>query len=345
MFRIKSAYKELKSKIEELIRLENDINKRIDKLESTILNGNQIRNDNILNRLNVIEREINERLDKSEKTLLNQITFDDNYILNVFIPNIESYINNEILKQQGVSEHTADYKYISAVHALLKACKSDDTELVRVGRENDGGYVMAKPFSEGKIAYSLGICDDVSWDLNMAEMGYEIYQYDHTIEGLPELNESFHWFKVGLTGEKETDELKHLDTLIKENGHENESGMVLKMDIEGFEWSVINQSSEETLKKFDQIVMEIHNINSSTNKEEIIRALEKLNKTHGMVHIHANNNIGQIVFNGNYITADALEITLLNREKYNLKDSEIIVPTNIDQVNNTYYRDLFLGKW
>ena len=46
--------------------------------------------------------------------------------------------------------------------------------LIRIGRKNDGGYIMADDL-RGSVAYSFGISDDPSWDLAMAEHGYSVY--------------------------------------------------------------------------------------------------------------------------------------------------------------------------
>ena len=59
-------------------------------------------------------------------------------------------------------------------------------ELKRIGGQKtkngaDGGYLMYLPMSENKTAYSIGINDDVSWDDAAADMGYEVFMYDHTI--------------------------------------------------------------------------------------------------------------------------------------------------------------------
>lgn len=234
--------------------------------------------------------------------------------------------------------------------------QSDNINLCRIGKPNDGGYVMVYPFSSNNVAYSLGICNDVSWDLQMAEDGYSIYQYDHTIDKLPENNKAFHWKKEGVTGEKENARLKHLETLIKENGHEGYNGMLLKMDIEGHEWKVLNSIELETLKKFDQIVVELHGLVEevplhenilNVKKEEILSALKRITQTHQLVYLHANNNvkIGMVDFNGPLITPNLLEATFVLRSKYQFKESELVFPTELDQPNNLFAPEIYLGKW
>lgn len=262
------------------------------------------------------------------------------------VNSIYSFCLNEAIKKQINIDETKIFQYYKRLHDLT-ACHEileGTVEKCRVGRAHDGGYVMIRPFSAQKIAYSIGICDDVSWDKEMADYGYSIYQYDHTIEKLPEENEAFHWQKVGLTGLEETDELKRLDTIIRENGHDKYDGMVLKMDIEGYEWDLLNTCNSGTLKQFDQIVMEIHSLNDVCNFDKIITGLEKLTATHAVVHVHGNN-YRYASFCGEMITPDVLEITLVKKSLYNLQVQSNVCTDIIDQVNRPNSQDIWMGKW
>lgn len=88
---------------------------------------------------------------------------------------------------------TAPREYYEELHELLHLAKINGAALVRIGKDNDGGYIMPDDFgSDDKIAYSFGINDDVSWDKAMASRGYDVFMYDHTIDGLPEENPRFH---------------------------------------------------------------------------------------------------------------------------------------------------------
>ncbi len=324
----------LMSKLEQVDFKADELSKKID-LKTEWLNQ----------KLELLDQEELVRFNQSVEAMYNRF---DYYEGNVFAPHkvmVENYIKNRVLEKQGEVVNHPDYKYICRVHELLKTYSVKNAELKRIGKDNDGGYVMIEPFSTSKIAYSLGICDDVSWDLEMALNGYEIFQYDHTIEALPELNARFHWNKIGLTGEEETETLKHLDTLLAENGHENKNGMVLKMDIEGCEWSVLNQIDSKTLGQFDQIVMEAHDLLSTDSRQTILSALEKLSKTHVVINVHANNNVNVVSFLGKYVTADVIEITMVNKQVYSLVEDSIMVPSKYDQPNNSEIEDIFLGKW
>lgn len=262
---------------------------------------------------------------------------------------VVSFCNNEQNKLNGNWNNSELYEYLKAVHRLTHmTCIAEGinggVKRRRVGKEYDGGYIMFHPFSEEKIAYSFGINNDISWEKDMAENGYDIYMYDHTIRALPEYNKRFHWSKKGITGGKEDKILKHLDSFIKQNGHEEIGGMVLKIDVEGSEWSVFNNCDEKVLLQFDQIVIELHGILQNENKQEILEVLEKINRTHSVVHIHANN-YGRVNYCNELITPNTLEVTLVNKNKFRTIECDLMLPVMEDMPCNRRMADIFLGNW
>lgn len=267
-----------------------------------------------------------------------------------YLRGILSYIDSEVLEKQGILKKDDLYRYVKQIHELIhvQEIQDGDVRLVRVGRDNDGGYLMYEKnglCSEEKIAYSLGIADDVSWDLAMADKGYQVFQYDHTINSLPVEHENFHWFKLGVTGELETERLKTLSTLIKMNHHESNNGMLLKCDIEGYEWKMFLVAGNEILKKFDQIIVEFHDILNVDYQKEIIEALYVVAKTHIPIHIHANNN-SFCCYRGGIVTPNVLEVTYANKEKFVFKDVESkLYPLKGDGVCNKGRKEIVLGKW
>ena len=184
---------------------------------------------------------------------------------------------------------------------LMDVCRKSpplgDSGFLRVGSEHDGGYIMWNDFSGVKIAYSAGIDGNVTWDRDMAKRGIQLYMYDHTIEAPAETHPNFHFFKTGLTGvyQPEHPELETLPRLIRQNGHENDYRMILKMDIEGSEYNVLTEIDEDTLQHFMQIVIEFHELCFMPGENTFLFALDKLNATHQLVHVHANNYQGAII--------------------------------------------------
>lgn len=242
---------------------------------------------------------------------------------------------------------TAPKEYYVEIHDLLHLSRVKGCELIRIGKDYDGGYIMPEDFGQDdKIAYSFGISNDVSWDKGMASRGYDVFMYDHTIDSLPEENTRFHWSKLGISdGKLHDNRLKSLDELIRANHHENKHNMILKMDVEEAEWGCLEAVSSETLAKFTQILIEFHGINSPQYQPRIPAVLRKLNKTHAPVHIHGQN-IGHYVSLGSQTFCNQIEVSYVRRNKYDLDDDyDVILPLAIDMPARPKIPEVCLGRW
>ncbi len=241
----------------------------------------------------------------------------------------------------GVDEQTATQ--LEKFRKLVSIRKAEGIDLVRVGKDNDGGYLMLDHFGDGKVAYSFGISRDVSWDRDMAARGYDVLMYDHTINGLPEENERFHWSKIGVEGRKSyRADLDTLTNLIRKNGHDGEKNMILKMDVEGAEWECFEETSSRVFAQFDQIALELHRILNFNKLERMIACLEKLNQTHQCVHIHMNNYSARAYLD-NVPYVDCIEVTFANRGNYRFQKCDSSLPHPLDQGCNPLRREIVLG--
>ncbi|WCT77378.1 FkbM family methyltransferase [Novosphingobium humi] len=231
---------------------------------------------------------------------------------------------------------------------VLRPKKLIGSNAIRIGRNFDGGYVMIDHFSGIDAAYSLGINDDVSWDLDIVKHGIPIYQYDPTIAALPVEHPLFHWEPVWIGGvEKAEENVQTLENLIIRNGHQDKNNMLLKCDIEGAEWPVLQNIPNEILRKFSQMVFEIHDINmiSQPEKMEGVRnALYNLTASHHIVHVHGNNYGGWTVIGGIPLP-NVIEVTLLRKDMGEFVDSEETFPTELDMPCDRTRCDMHLGRF
>lgn len=257
--------------------------------------------------------------------------------------NIKARIRNVL---EAPVKHFPDKEsYFQQIVELCKVKKCIDYELVRIGKPGDGGYIMLNDFKESKIAYSFGIGGDMSWDKCMANKGVKVYCYDPTIDCLPEEHVQCNFNKIGISGtDKEKENLYTLETILKQNQHNNIKNMILKMDVEGVEWDFLGGVSADTLEKFSMMTFELHNLTDLENSRKTLRLLEKLNMTHQAIWIHANNSRG-VERAGKYDVPGLLEITYVNKRKYRFEDVEYNCPMDLDYPNNTEYLDVELCNW
>ncbi len=224
--------------------------------------------------------------------------------------------------------------------------KIRDVDFIRAGNPDfDGGYIT---INDPRIAYSFGINQDVSWDNDMADLGYQIFMYDMTIVDLPKHRPEFHFFKEGIGYEKDPEQrLDTLENFIKRNGHENQRGMTLKMDVEGAEWDFLEQVSSETLGQFDQLIFEFHKLLFGCKFEDqaqIFMLLRKLNRTHQLVHLHAHNASSAVKYKGDFYP-DLMEATYAKKDRYEFFDADIDLPIDLDFPVNRGQSELILGRW
>ena len=195
---------------------------------------------------------------------------------------------------------------------------------IRFGRKADGGYILLDDINNIRIAYSFGISKEISFDKELADRNIDIYMYDHTIKRLPFENQRFHWKKIGLSGIiTNNTNLKTLPELLKENGHYKEKDMILKLDIESYEWEVFQNLSNQILNQFKYIVGEFHF--SRNPKFNYSNILKKIQITHNIFHLHCNN-CGRIISLDGYKICNLLEISFIKKAGYKFDKNNAIFP-------------------
>ena len=250
-------------------------------------------------------------------------------------------LNNRLFE---ISADSIDLEYFNNLKRILSIKKSEKYPLIRIGTpDKDGGYVMLDNFYNNGIAYSFGICDDINWDNDIADKGYDVFMYDHTVDKLPFERNKFHFFKKGISGISNiNNNLNTLEYYIEQNGHKNYNNMILKMDVEGYEWDFLDTVNTDTLMQFNQIVIELHNL--LQNNQHKLHLLGKLNQTHQLVYLHGNN-CSVVLQIEKCIFPDTMEATYISKKVYNTIDTEINLPSSLDKPNDPSREDIILGNW
>ena len=218
---------------------------------------------------------------------------------------------------------------------------------IRLGNVGDGGYVSLDDFRPGDIALSLGINDDISWDLDAADRGLTIHQFDHTVDD-PAPDDARMIFQKKMIASTSTDHSQSLPDLIGMlDRKEARPNLVLKMDIEGSEWDVWDATPQATLARFSQIFCEVHWLDQLSNtdrRRQIHRCFKKLHDHYAVVHVHGNScgglaNVGGVVF------PNVLEISFANRLCYDFSSTDELFPGPLDCSCDAYSPDLYLGSF
>lgn len=219
---------------------------------------------------------------------------------------------------------------------------------VRLGDDWDGGYVLLDQLASDGVCLSLGVGDNVSFDLVLAELGYDVLQFDHTVDGPPLSHERFRFNRIGISDRTpSSDGFFSIADILTIHGLRQRDDLILKMDIEGAEWGAIPLASPEDLDHFSQICIEFHDLGQLTHPafaEMAAAVFRHLRQTHLAVHVHGNNNCPMYSVLGVPVP-DVLEITLARRRSHEFVPSTEIFPTGIDHPNRPALPDLFLGSF
>jgi len=243
--------------------------------------------------------------------------------------------------------------------------------LIRLGGKKDGGYIVDSRTvdkCQTLITFGLGPHWDFELDYIKRNENLLIFVYDHTVSKLPYIKEVWKYLRryitfrvpfralkdrinyyrayknfLNLTNvkyykEKITYPIKEkIDTDIKKvfSRIYSNSEVIMKCDIEGSEYDIIDQILEYS-ERIQMLIFEFHWIDK--NEEKFIEAVKKLQSKFDIIHIHGNNHYKRLSSGLPVI----LEITLLNKKNIINKNEwvEDFPIKDLDFPNNPYLEDL-----
>jgi hypothetical protein len=196
-----------------------------------------------------------------------------------------------------------------ALHDLFYVYHFDNK--IRLGNTNDGGYVIGALDNPNYDCYlSCGVNDEESFSrdfINKYNMNENnSFAFDASIEKYPtQYTDKITWYKKFI-GDKNDNTYTTMDDII-----DKYNNIFMKMDIETGEYPWFKHIEQNKLNKFKQIVLEIHKLHEIDFIEQCKILLEKINKTHYLIHIHGNNHAP--VHKGIPV---ALEATYVNKNMF-----------------------------
>ena len=222
--------------------------------------------------------------------------------------------------------------------SLLKPYDPKGKTFIRLGNKFDGGYVIVDTLERLDSVLSLGVGSDISFEVDLSKYVKRIDFYDYSVDRLPVEISNSTFFKLGVSGTSQPGFVS-LEEAVSSFGIDD--NILLKMDIESSEWDVLKHTPMGQLLRFHQIVVEFHGllgISSEQNGNQILSALQKLNETHKLVHLHVNNYEPVIIVAGVPIP-NVLEATYLRAdqdafEQFSLpRGSKLNLPNNPDKLD------------
>ena len=242
---------------------------------------------------------------------------------------------------------------------FLKPYQIKNSNLIRIGPNKDGGYVIDKRII--KRTYNLitcGLNDDWEFEKEFLKRNIKchLYAYDHTINNKFWIKrfikdiihllllKKLRWWKI-------LDIFKYINYLnffrkkkihfkkkivFKKKNYEeitipeilkNLKNIFLKIDIEGDEYQILNDIKKNS-KNLVFLIIEFHDVHKNLKKIE--KFLKKFDLK--LIHIHANNFEGTNRDN----VPKVLELSLLNKKFYKIKNK---LTNNIYPIRSLDYKN------
>ena len=248
------------------------------------------------------------------------------------LKNIQSFLRQLRFNWHWSIAKNLSHEKMEKISSLISP-QETNFELVRIGGENDGGYLLPNDFSNLSACYSPGVGDSAEFELSISQKGIKCFLADASVNKSPIENENIHFDKIFLGARTNDNKITLRDWIDKYS--KNTDDLILQMDIEGDEYEVLEKTSLETLSRFRIIVIEFHRTHLILTKNgyrKMIRSLEKIHKSFIPVHLHNNNARPFIKFN-NYLIPRVFELTFIRRDRVKHFRPVKFLPHHLDQPN------------
>lgn len=228
------------------------------------------------------------------------------------------------------------------VKALLKELTPYEVNvpLVRIGPDFDGGYLVPDDLEGIAALFSPGVSDTLGFDVEFAKQGINCFLADASIDTPQNLLPNMQ-FRQKFIGPQDKDQFMTMDTWLAQSVSPDDD-LILQMDIEGAEYSVLQNMSEDTLERFRIMLIEFHNLHHVFMPEThgLYRdVFAKLRRTHTICHVHANNAQGFVCISG-LTMPPIIELSFIRNDRFTSTGVSAKIPHPLDQPNVAYVPDI-----
>src|SRR5262245_18784536 len=173
-----------------------------------------------------------------------------------------------------------------AILAELQPVALKNCTLKRFGSANDGGYLMCENLIEPlDTGYSYGVGTNDDWGCEVSRRYHvPVHEYDCFDPARPTCEGGRFVFHNECVGDRTGYRASHFfDTLENQIGRNGDAGrhVLIKMDIEGWEWESLSGTPDELLASVPQLAMEMHGYDDP----RILEVIRKLKRDFYLVNL------------------------------------------------------------
>jgi hypothetical protein len=202
-------------------------------------------------------------------------------------------------------------------------------ELIRLGKDYDGGYLVNKPdIEKTDTLISFGIGEDCSFEIDFFDYcECKIKAYDKSAKSDVWLNHNSEitYKNIGIDDNEDVISIESINF---------DTNSFLKCDIDGGEYLILNRLIADS-KLFTGMVIEFHDISQYHYFNLMTEFIAKTRLQ--LVHTHVNN-YSYLHTNGIYVP-DVVELTFSSSD---VKLADVTLPNMMDMPNNPSDEDFYI---
>lgn len=257
---------------------------------------------------------------------------------------LNSFLVKKIIAARNLLKPASNTKELQSFLKKLYPL-SVNKELIRLGPEGDGGYLLPDDLVGIQACFSPGIGFSSEFEKECAQRGMKVFLADKTVNGPICEHELFHFTKK-FVGVASDDDFMTIDNWVESSIPGTNADLLLQIDIEGYEYEVFQSASESLMRRLRIIVAEFHELDQLWNNSFLKVAAGVFNKilwTHTCVHIHPNNHAGFTQRNGIDIP-QVMEFSFIRNDRIENSSYQKTFPNPLDYDNNPFGASLVLPK-
>ena len=206
--------------------------------------------------------------------------------------------------------------------------------LIRIGDDKDGGYLIPDCLEDIKFCFSIGVDDKFSFEENLFKKGVKSFLSDYS-QDISKIPDIFDFEKKNIKSFSGKNSLNINEWIEKKREIIKRQKLIFQIDVEGDEYEILSNISENNLDQIKILIVEFHDLEYSGNRtlyQLIVSVMEKILKKFEVAHIHPNNWKTPSLVN-KYIFPSNLEVTFLNKSFVKSKSNIQFLPHKLDFKN------------
>ena len=166
-----------------------------------------------------------------------------------------------IIKKILNSRNISYFKNIdkNKLYELIKLFHPYDLgyDLIRVGDNKDGGYLIPNCLDDIKFCFSAGVDDKVSFENDLYNRNIKSFLADYSQES-KRVPEKFIFEKKYIKSFNSSDALNINDWISSKKEVIKSENLIFQIDVEGYEYEIINSIEEKKLDQIKILIIEFH---------------------------------------------------------------------------------------